>query len=102
MDIIKVLSDEELNEVLKTLDVEWSLIPGQGLVRVFETDSFKEGLDLAANIAKVADEIKHYPQVRLTDDEVEVTLITESSGGITTADVELAGAIDGLNNANQD
>lgn len=89
-----LLTDAQIEAALPELDVEWSAIPGQGLVRVFTTGSFNEGVALLASLAKLADKLNHHPDVHLTFDEVEVTLTTHSAGGVTNLDIEMAKAID--------
>lgn len=91
-----VLTDDQLRQALKNLDVAWSALPGQGLVRVFSTGSFTAGLALLGGIAKLAERANHHPDAHLTFDEVELTLITHSAGGVTHQDVQLAQAIDQL------
>ena len=91
-----VLTDEQLEDKLATLNVGWSAIPGQGLVRVFETGSFKAGVTLLVRLAEVVAQFDHDPTIRLHSDQLEVTLTTLDAGGVTERDIELAGAIDKL------
>lgn len=90
----QVLPDEQIERELKQLNVAWSHIPGQGLVRVFQTSNFGDGLRLVNVIGKVAEQQAHHPDALLRYDEVELTLTTHDAGGITMADIELAKAID--------
>ncbi|MGD8373244.1 MAG: 4a-hydroxytetrahydrobiopterin dehydratase [Candidatus Woesebacteria bacterium] len=89
-----VLTDEQIKQALKDLNVAWSAIPGQGLVRVYETTSFSEGMQLVKKIAVVSDEHNHFPSINLAPNEVEITLSTPSKNGLTEIDVKLAKAID--------
>jgi 4a-hydroxytetrahydrobiopterin dehydratase len=89
-----ILTDEQIAAALKELNVAWSAIPGQGLVRVFATKNFAEGVALVVRVADIADRINHHPDVHLLYDEVEITLITHETGSVTTHDFELAKAID--------
>ena len=91
-----LLTDDQIDAALDQLDVAWSALPGQGLVRVYETGSFDEGLQLTAKIAKLADTLDHHPDLRLQSNEVEVTLLSHEQGGITQKDVAMAKAIDQL------
>lgn len=90
----QILSDEQIESEVSKLHVEWSHIPGEGLVRVFETKGFAEGLALVERIGGVAERLTHYPEVTLRNDEVDVTAFTPEAGGVTMADIELAKAID--------
>ncbi len=91
-----LLSDEQLETALKSLHVAWSAIPGQGLVRVFTTNGFNQGVALITQLAEIAEAHNHHPELHLTYDELEVTLTTHSAGGVTQKDIELAQAIDTL------
>lgn len=90
----QILSDEQIEAEVAKLNVAWSHIPGEGLVRVFETQGFAEGLALVERIGGVAERLTHYPEVTLRVDEVDVTAFSAEAGGVTQADIELAKAID--------
>jgi len=90
----QILSDEQVESEVTTMNVAWTHIPGEGLVRVFETAGFAEGLALVEKIGGVAERLTHYPEVTLRVDEVDVTAFSADVGGVTQADVDLAKAID--------
>lgn len=90
------LGGEELQAAVNSLNVGWSVLPGKGLVRVVETADFKEGFGLLAEIAKLAEQQQHDPDLTLRRGEVEISLNTHEAGGITDLDVKLAKAIDQL------
>ena len=93
---MNVLDQEQLDKALTTLDVAWSDLPGQGLVRVFPVSTFAEGLDLVDRVAALAKTHNHHPDITLRSEQVEVTLFTHDAGGVTAKDVALAAAIDKL------
>ena len=90
----QILSDERIEAEVGKLNVAWSHIPGEGVVRVFETKGFGEGLALVNRIAEVAERLKHHPEVTLRYDEVDVACFTHDVGGVTQGDIELAKAVD--------
>jgi 4a-hydroxytetrahydrobiopterin dehydratase len=90
----QALSDKQIEAEVAKLNVAWTHIPGEGLVRVFETDGFAEGLALVEEIGGVAERLTHYPEVTLRNDEVDVTAFTPEAGGVTKIDIDLAKAID--------
>ena len=61
---------DEIND----LNVAWSSIEGEGLVRVIPTDSFKTGFIVVANIGKQAEELGLYPEVTLNSEKVIITI----------------------------
>lgn len=90
----QVLPDEKIESEVAKLNVAWSHIPGEGLVRVFETQGFADGLLLVEKIGGIAERQTHYPEVTLRSDEVDVTVFSSEAGGVTQADIELAKTID--------
>jgi 4a-hydroxytetrahydrobiopterin dehydratase len=90
----QILSDEQIEAEVSGLNVAWTHIPGEGLVRVFETQGFAEGLALVGRIGEVAERLQNYPEVTLRPDEVDVTVFAAEVGGVTLADIELAKTID--------
>lgn len=91
---MNILTPEELQESLHSLNVAWSAIPGDGLVRVIDTQSFAEGVDLINKVAAVADLLDHHPDISLHTDKVEIATISHDESGITKRDITLARAID--------
>jgi 4a-hydroxytetrahydrobiopterin dehydratase len=89
-----ILSDEQIETEVAKLNVAWTHIPGEGLVRVFETKGFAEGLALVERIGGIAERLTHYPEVTLRNDEVDVTAFDTDAGGVTQEDLDLAKAID--------
>ncbi len=89
----QILPDEQIEAAVEKLNVAWSNIPGEGLIRVFETKGFAEGLALVERIGGVAERLTHYPEVTLRSEEVVVTVIDTDAGGVTQADLDLAKAL---------
>lgn len=79
---------------MRQLDVDWSAIPGKGLIRIVPTDSFTTGFALIAKIAGLADQHNHHPELTLRTNEIEITLLTHAVGDITRADLLMAKEID--------
>lgn len=92
----QVLTDDQIETAVENLNVAWSYIPGQGLVRVFETGSFGDGLRLINRIASIVEKQGHHPEITLRQDEVELVTMTYDAGGVTQRDIDLAAAINDL------
>ncbi|MGH7196833.1 MAG: 4a-hydroxytetrahydrobiopterin dehydratase [Candidatus Saccharimonadales bacterium] len=92
----KALTNEELNQALNMLHVAWSAIPGQGLVRVWQTTSFAEGFELARKLARLIEHYQSNPTLLVAGDTLQLVLTTPGAGGVTHRDVALAEAIDKL------
>lgn len=89
-----VLTGEKLEQAVRAVNVAWAVLPGKGLVRVVPTTGFSSGFAVVTGIAKIAEQYHHNPELTLRRDEVEITLNTYQSGGITSADIVMAQAID--------
>ena len=71
----------------------WDYRDGE-LTRVVQAQTFASGIDLVAQVATVADEMNHHPDIDIRWVNITFRLSTHSEGGVTTKDVELAGRID--------
>lgn len=69
---------------------------GDRLRRTLELDSFRSAIDLIVRIADLAEAANHHPELTNVYSRVTVELTSHDAGGVTTRDVELARAIDGL------
>jgi 4a-hydroxytetrahydrobiopterin dehydratase len=85
-----LLSDEEIDD---RLPADWER-DGDEIVRVYEFDEYLEGAAFASEVAEIADEEFHHPEMMVRYDEVEVRLTSHEAGGITDQDVELAERFD--------
>ena len=85
------MSDNEIN-----LNVAWSDIEGEGLVRVVPTDSFHTGVTLVVELAKIAEVQGHDPDIQLSRDKVIITLYSHDAQDVTDRDRKFASAVDEL------
>jgi 4a-hydroxytetrahydrobiopterin dehydratase len=87
-----VLADGEIES---RLPAEWSR-DGDEIVRVFEFESYLEGIGFAAGAGGLAEEAFHHPEMTVGWREVEVRLTTHDAGGVTEKDIDLAARFDEL------
>lgn len=88
------LSEEEIESGLEALE-GWSR-DGEAIAKEFERGDFMGSVGLVNEIAPVAEEMGHHPDLAISWDTVTVTITSHSEGGLTEADFELARRIDGL------
>ncbi len=88
------LNDEEIQEGLAQLD-GWSR-EGHAIEKVYEREDFLGSVAFVNGLAPVAEEMGHHPDLTISWATVTVTISTHSEGGLTAADFELAGLIDGI------
>jgi len=74
---------------------DWQVGPGAASVR-YRTPGFSAGAGFVVEIAAIADELDHHPDVDLRYGSVLVRTTTHSSGGLTDRDVALAQRISAL------
>jgi 4a-hydroxytetrahydrobiopterin dehydratase len=89
-----LLEQDEIERRLTGLD-GWAL-SGSAIAKDFERGDFAGSVAFVNEIAPVADELDHHPDLAISWDTVTVTISTHSQGGLTAADFELAGRIDAL------
>lgn len=88
------LSDVEIDERLDGSD--WRR-EGDAIVRNIELGGFDAAMALANEVARLANEANHHPDILVHGyKHVRLTLSTHSAGGVTENDLALAQAIDGL------
>jgi 4a-hydroxytetrahydrobiopterin dehydratase len=70
---------------------------GETLVRDWKLADFAEAIAFVNRVAALAEQQDHHPDILVHGwNKVRLTLSTHSEGGLTAADFELAGKIDGL------
>ena len=69
---------------------------GDELVKVRRGRDFADSLAYVNAVGALAEEAGHHPGVDIRWNEVTLRLSTHSAGGITQADLDLAGRIDAL------
>lgn len=66
------------------------------IARVFEFDSYLEGIGFAAGAGGLSEEAFHHPTMTIEWREVEIRLTTHDAGGITQKDLDLAARLNEL------
>lgn len=87
-----VLNDAALAEALSRLP-EWAG-DGAALRRTASLPSFPAAMSVVAQVAEVAEEMDHHPDIDIRWRTLHFTLSTHSAGGVTDLDAALARRID--------
>jgi 4a-hydroxytetrahydrobiopterin dehydratase len=87
------LSDDEVRDGLARLP-GWER-EGDTIVKVYELESFPAVVDFVGRIAELAEAANHHPDLDIRYRKLRVALSTHDSGGLTAADLSLAGEIEG-------
>jgi 4a-hydroxytetrahydrobiopterin dehydratase len=90
------LTDEQVDERLAGDLSGWARADG-ALVREVTTADFAAAIELVNAVAGVAEECNHHPDILVHGwNHLRLTLSTHSAGGLTAADLALAGRLDAL------
>jgi 4a-hydroxytetrahydrobiopterin dehydratase len=88
-------SDAEVQERLAGLE-DWRLESGE-IVRDLKVPDFAAAMALVQRVGAAAEAANHHPDILVHGwNKVRFTLMTHSEGGLTEADLRLAGQIDKL------
>jgi 4a-hydroxytetrahydrobiopterin dehydratase len=89
-----LLTDSAISDHLATLE-GWSL-DGKSIIRTFEFKSFTPAIEFVNEVADLAEDADHHPDIDVRWNKVTLTLSTHSDGGLTKKDTALATQINDL------
>jgi len=89
-----LLSEPEIEERLGRLD-GWERA-GEAIRKRFSCGDFVGSVRFVESLVEPAEGMGHHPDLAISWDEVTVTIVTHSEGGLTAADFELAEKVDAL------
>lgn len=89
-----LLSDIEIQRELGSLP-GWAR-RGNTLVKSYSFPAFPAGIDWVRRVADLAEAMNHHPDLDIRYTKVTATLSSHDSGGITSKDIMLAKAMDGV------
>lgn len=78
---------------LAAADLDWEIEAAE-LVKVHRAKDFQGAMNYVNAVALKAEAAGHHPDIDIRWDTVTLRLSTHSAGGITQADIDLAGDID--------
>ena len=90
----ELLDDAAITARLKDLP-NWTR-DGKEIHRRVKAPSFMAGIDLVGDVARVAEEADHHPDIDIRWRTLTFTLSTHSAGGLTARDFDLAARIDAI------
>lgn len=99
---VKPYSKEEAEDLLKQVD-SWALRQAQGdngeylqIDRQFKFDDFKEAMKFVNQVANLAEQEGHHPNIHISYSEVWLELYTHAIGGLSENDFIMAAKINEL------
>jgi 4a-hydroxytetrahydrobiopterin dehydratase len=88
------LSDGEVRDELTSMS-NWTYTNG-AIVRTLTFPSFMAGIGFVNQVAELAEDAGHHPDITISYTRITLALSTHDAGGITDKDVSLARRIDAL------
>ncbi len=90
----ELLEDDDLTAALKKCP-EWDY-EKKAITRTVEFEEFMDAIDFVNNLAEIAEEAQHHPDITIKHTTVKLKLTTHDAGGVTELDIELAQRVDNL------
>jgi 4a-hydroxytetrahydrobiopterin dehydratase len=87
-----LLTEDQVEESLKGL-AGWDAT-GQAIQKEFKFDDFVDAMDFVNDVAELAEDADHHPDIDIRYNEVTLTLWTHTEGGVTQRDTALAAEIE--------
>jgi 4a-hydroxytetrahydrobiopterin dehydratase len=91
----ELLSQEEIDRALGQELPQWAQ-DGDAITRSIKAATFMDGIRLVQQVAEVAEDLDHHPDIDIRWRTVTFRLSTHSAGGLTSKDLRLAADIDKL------
>jgi 4a-hydroxytetrahydrobiopterin dehydratase len=88
------LSTQQADSLLTKLPA-WHIEAGE-LVRIFKFEDFRAAIRFVNQVAELAEEAGHHPDIDIRYNRVRLALVTHDAGGLTTKDFDLAARADKL------
>ena len=90
----ELLTDEEIQSRLA--DGDWKH-EGEHIVRDWDLKDFAAAIAFVNQVAEVAEDMNHHPDILIHGwNKVRLSVTNHSASGLTEADFQLAGRVDGL------
>ena len=94
LNMSELLEDDDLTAALKKCP-EWDY-EKKAITRTVEFEEFMDAIDFVNDLAEIAEEAQHHPDITIKHTKVTLKLTTHDAGGVTDLDVELAQRVDNL------
>ena len=89
-----LLEPPDLTAALKKCP-EWEY-EKKAITRTIEFGEFNGAIDFVNDLAEIAEEAQHHPDITIRHTKVFLKLTTHDAGGVTELDIELAQRVDNL------
>ena len=91
---VSSLAPDEAKVLLQKLDDGWRLNPDGHLERVYSFTNFNHAMKLANEVAEIADDENHHPDLYIAWGKCKVEIWTHKIKGLTESDFFFAAKVD--------
>jgi 4a-hydroxytetrahydrobiopterin dehydratase len=88
------LTDEQIEDALASLP-GWEY-DGEAITKSYAWESFRDAIDFVNDVADLAEDENHHPDIEVYFDEVVISFRTHSADSVTSRDVEMAGEVEDM------
>lgn len=86
----------EVAKLIKKVNVDWKVIDNHHIVREFIFEDFKDSMLFVNEVAKIAEQEGHHPDIYIFYNKVKLELFTHAVKGLSENDFIMAAKIDKL------
>ena len=90
------LNENEINNFIKELDVDWQVHENRELQKVYVFKTYKGAMIFVNSVAELAERNNHHPDIYINWTNVEISITSHDMGGVSTRCVNLANQIDNI------
>jgi len=88
-----ILNETQIQKALRDLD-NWDYDGHGAIGAAFEFRDFIDAMSFVNNVAQLAEELAHHPDILIRYNKVILSSTTHDSGGVTDLDIRLAREIE--------
>jgi 4a-hydroxytetrahydrobiopterin dehydratase len=92
----KPMDKYEIKDFKNQLQTNWKVVDDKKIKKEFPFENFKRGMAFVQNVAALANEEDHHPDICIHYNSVEIELSTHAIGGLSENDFIMAAKIDEL------
>ncbi|MFP4025484.1 MAG: 4a-hydroxytetrahydrobiopterin dehydratase [Thiohalospira sp.] len=90
------MNEKQIKKHMELLAPEWEVIENKKIKKSFSFDNFKNGMAFAQEVASIAEQEQHHPDICIHYKNVEIELTTHNIGGLSENDFIMAAKIEEL------
>ena len=82
------------DEITKSLSNKGWIYKDKMIIKTFCFNNYMKGIAFVNKVAELADTNNHHPSIKISFEDIEISIASHNMGGVTTQCVNLANRID--------